>query len=505
MKRKPIVIVSLLIVTLLVSLLAGCGKKEEGTPIDAPAVLENLVKNVKYDTELSEVEKDAALYFPGLPEKSEIKLYAGNGYFADEVALITLPNASASKDAVKVVEKHIEELRNQYQNYIPEEVSKINSAIICPVDRYIFLCITSDTKTAGTILDKPNLAAVPSDTSDPSGVPNTTTEVSTASQPTTGTVDTAKEQRPSIKSKSGTYHDYGTFVLRIDDKAYENYGYVDASAEEYAKLVNKTADSLKGKTKVYSLPIPTAIGVVFPDDIAPKFPDATNQAPAIQSIFDKMSENVIPVNCYTNLLKHRDEYLYFHTDYHWNGRGAYYAYETFCKAKGVEPIQLSDRTEKQFPNFLGALYWNNSSKDPILAENPDTVYAYYPKSSNATMSYTDVKGQTYDWNIITDVSGWDNSSKYSTFAAGDNPVAVFKNPDVKDGSVAIVVKDSYGNALLPYLVDHYSTIYEIDFRYWEGNLISFAQEKGANDLIFANNLSMIGNNFLIGKLSGIIG
>ena len=70
--------------------------------------------------------------------------------------------------------------------------------------------------------------------------------------------------------------------------------------------------------------------------------------------------------------------------------------------------------------------------------------------------------------------------------------------------MCVIVKESYGNALLPYLVDHYSTIYEIDYRYWEGNLFDFALEKGADDLIFANNLSMIGSNLLIGKLDGIV-
>ena len=104
-----------------------------------------------------------------------------------------------------------------------------------------------------------------------------------------------------------------------------------------------------------------------------------------------------------------------------------------------------------------------------------------------------------------DVSNWKTSTKYSTFAGGDNPFAVFTNPDVTDGSVCVVVKESYGNALLPYLVDHYSTIYEIDYRYWNGNLIDFAAEKNANDLIFANNLSMIGSSLLIGKLAGIVG
>ena len=121
------------------------------------------------------------------------------------------------------------------------------------------------------------------------------------------------------------------------------------------------------------------------------------------------------------------------------------------------------------------------------------------------MTFTDRDGQTYAWSIITDVTDWNSGSKYNTFAGSDNPYSEFTNPDVTDGSVCVIVKDSYGNALLPYLVDHYSTIYEIDYRYWNGNLADFVREKNADDLIIAHNLVMIGSDYLIGMFANIVG
>ena len=120
------------------------------------------------------------------------------------------------------------------------------------------------------------------------------------------------------------------------------------------------------------------------------------------------------------------------------------------------------------------------------------------------MELTDRQGNTMSWSIIADVSSWGSASKYSTFAGGDSPFAVFTNPEVKDGSVCVIVKESYGNALLPYLVDHYSTVYEIDYRYWDGNIVDFVNEKKADDLIFANNMSMLRSVYLIGMLEEII-
>lgn len=312
------------------------------------------------------------------------------------------------------------------------------------------------------------------------------------------------DEPPVLMSESGEYYDYGGGIIRVDNMAFEEYGYIDTAAREYADIINRVADELAGRTTVYCMALPTAIGVVLPDDISAVFPRYEDQGEAVLKIYEKMSENVVAVNSHPKLMQHRDEYLYFRTDYHWNGPAAYYAYEAFCEMKGVRPYTLDEREKVEFGGFLGALYRNSCGEDPILAETPDTVIAYKPHSKSASMELTDRQGNTMAWSIIADVSSWGIGSKYSTFAGGDSPFAVFTNPEVKDGSVCIIVKESYGNALLPYLVDHYSTVYEIDYRYWEGNIIDFAKEKRADDLIFANNMSMLRSSYLIGMLAEII-
>jgi hypothetical protein len=40
----------------------------------------------------------------------------------------------------------------------------------------------------------------------------------------------------------------------------------------------------------------------------------------------------------------------------------------------------------------------------------------------------------------------------------------------------------------------------IDYRYWDGSISEFAVKKDVSDVIFLNNVSMIRNKSLIGKL-----
>ena len=336
--------------------------------------------------------------------------------------------------------------------------------------------------------------------------PKTSPSEEQTSTETTQTPTTAPEPThdyPELKSKNGTFSTYSSGAIRVDNAAFSVCGTLsDSVTSKYAALVSEVADSLNGKTKVYSLIIPTSYGVTLPDDIKPQIANYANQGENIAKVFSKMSENVTPVYCYDDLMTHRDEYLYFRTDHHWNGKGAYYAYEAFCRTKGIEPFTLEKREKKEFDGFLGTMYQNNGKDENLLPA--DTVEAFLPVSANAAMKFTNTDGTTYDWPIVKDVSEWSSGAKYNTFAGSDNPIAEFTNPDVADGSVLIVVKESFGNALLPYLVDHYSKIYEIDYRYWKGNLVSFAEEVGADDLLFANNIMMTSTSLLVGNLSKII-
>jgi hypothetical protein len=134
-----------------------------------------------------------------------------------------------------------------------------------------------------------------------------------------------------------------------------------------------------------------------------------------------------------------------------------------------------------------------------MKANPDTVTAYYP-NAESVMHVKASDGTKYDWPVIYDVSNYSESLKYSAFIASDNPYTKIVNKDLDDGSACIVVKESFGNAFVPFLVDHYQTIYVIDYRYWTGSISELAQKKKVADVIFVNNLSMIRNKSLVGKL-----
>ena len=224
---------------------------------------------------------------------------------------------------------------------------------------------------------------------------------------------------------------------------------------------------------------------------------------AIDKISGFLNGNVTVINPYENLMRHRDEYIYFRTDHHWTADGAYYAYEELCRAAGLTPISREEHKTDTFDGFLGSFY-KDTNQNAELGKNPDSVKVYYPVSENTSLVYTSTNGNSNSWKVIWDVSDYGASMKYSTFIAGDNPFTKIENKDKMDGSSCIVVKESFGNALVPFLVDHYETIYVVDYRYWQGNISQLAEEYNVDDLYFLNNLSMIRSDYLVGKLSQVV-
>ncbi len=282
--------------------------------------------------------------------------------------------------------------------------------------------------------------------------------------------------------------------------AYGAYSFSQAAADAYINALDEAGEKLDGITNVYSLLVANNSGVVLDDATCAKL-GGSNQQQAIEYYNHSFSDKVTPIEYFDDLKAHKDEYLYFRTDHHWTQQGAYYAYKEFAKLKGFKAEKLSDLNEYVFSPFLGT-YYSELQLDSMAA-NPDTVYAYAPKSTN-DMQYMDENGNMVDWRIIQDVSDWTESSGYYCFIGGDKPYAIMDNPDIEDGTSCLVIKESYGNCFIPFLVDHYDKVYYMDFRSAAYNAVDFCKEHKVTDLIVENNIQIIGSEDVVETIKSIL-
>ena len=226
------------------------------------------------------------------------------------------------------------------------------------------------------------------------------------------------------------------------------------------------------------LPCPVSAIVVDDPEVTPDFTDQKWVLDTMQSRFSGVNF----VNSYSEIYSHRKEYLYFKSDHHWTQLGAYYAYRAFAESVGLTPTPLSDmRYEVINDDFQGSMY--SFTGDARVKSFRDTVEVHYPtKDATMTVTRRDGTTQTYDRLIIPEYGS------YLSFIASDNPFTVINVPSNPQDRSILVMKDSYGNAFVPFLAEHYGNIIVIDPRYCDENIAETYKNYGLTDILFVGNI-----------------
>ncbi len=302
---------------------------------------------------------------------------------------------------------------------------------------------------------------------------------------------------PTDDGKGDTFE--GTYIN--GDTAYQLYFFNQQNSDSYVALINKFASQTEGKAQVYNMIVPLHYQIALSEETVKKY-NASDCSETIDYMYANLSDGIKAVDTLPYLISRNDEYLYFRTDHHWTARGAYYAYLAFCETKGIEPTPLESYESHRFDGFLGTFY-ANANQPAAMKNNPDYVEAFVPIGTNDALIH-DKDGNILDLSVVSLKTGNNNSNKYLCFICGDNPLTEIHNPSITDGSSIVVVKESYGNAFIPFLVDSYEHVYVIDYRAWSGNLADFVVNKGIDDVLFLNVVSNTSTSERLKELSKII-
>jgi hypothetical protein len=268
-------------------------------------------------------------------------------------------------------------------------------------------------------------------------------------------------------------------VVIYDNRAMELFGGTNAMAKMYAACVNKYFDELNGIATIYDIAVPSSIAFYPPMEYRKMGASEKNN---IDQIYSNLVPGVKAVNAFDEISAHRNQYIYFGTDHHWTGLGAYYAYSAFCKTAGINPIALESMTHKVKPNYLGSLYL--LTHDAKLKENPDSVEYWMVPGKHTTTVYRNLSGKGSGGSCYAEGARGGNS--YGVFLGGDNPLMRIESDYNKNGRSCVIIKNSYGNPFSTYFTANYQTVFVVDYRYYTGSLIDLVKENNINDVIFIN-------------------
>ena len=287
----------------------------------------------------------------------------------------------------------------------------------------------------------------------------------------------------------------GIYIYK--NMGFELFGGSTKMAEYYSSVINKYRAALPENVNIYNMVVPKHAEFALPSRFSSL---SKSQKDSIDKIYYGLDSGIIAVDAYSILKEHSKEYIYFNTDHHWTGLGAYYAYTVFMESAGLPYYDYSDYTKHIIEDFRGTLYSGTQSED--LYNNPDYVeWCEFPVSYTA---YQYKKGDLANYyETIVMASYAKGVNAYGVYLGGDFPLTIVKT-NVGNGRKCLIIKESYGNAPSTYIASGFDETYIVDERYYEGNIVDLVKERGITDVLIINNVSAANTEFHIANIESLL-
>lgn len=188
--------------------------------------------------------------------------------------------------------------------------------------------------------------------------------------------------------------------------------------------------------------------------------------------------------------------LYYRTDHHWTSLGAFSAYQAFCKEEGRELPKLSDYESRILSK---AFYGTSYAKAGLYSVKPDTMTAMQKRDGvEVLVDY----GTGEPEHSLYDESFLSKRDKYRVFLKGNYPLTRIKTSN-HNGKRLLLIKDSYANTFVQFLVEDYEEIHMVDPRAFKESLTKYAKEQGVTEVLFLYQIKNFAEDTALAGIHGM--
>lgn len=175
--------------------------------------------------------------------------------------------------------------------------------------------------------------------------------------------------------------------------------------------------------------------------------------------------------------------IYFCTDHHWTTNGAYVGAKTYLETQNIQ-IAEQDIFDVQTVSdeFYGTLYSKVAGLPGTHADNVDIPRALPENlviesdSAPADALGADGEKEMPQLTGIYDLSKLGMKDKYAVYFGGNYGKITIKNLQAEGKGSLLIIKDSYANSMIPYLLNNYEQITMIDLRYYNESVPELVAE-----------------------------
>ena len=144
------ILIAMLSVLMIVSLLGGCAEKQQ-KELDAASVADAILAAGVFEDELTEMPASRLSTYYLLAE-SDLKAYkvyrSSTQSTPEEIAVFTASSSDTLETVKKAVDTRLEDLKAQYQDYQPQEMYKLENALVETSGDTVILVVSADHEKA---------------------------------------------------------------------------------------------------------------------------------------------------------------------------------------------------------------------------------------------------------------------------------------------------------------------------------------------------------------------
>ncbi|MCR4771154.1 MAG: DUF4358 domain-containing protein [Oscillospiraceae bacterium] len=138
---------------IIFAVLYGCGTKP--ADIDISSLADSVMAGSAFSDELAPADSQIGCYLygvdPALPENS-VFLFS-SGATAEELAAFKMRSAADAETVETAVRERISAQRASFADYNPDEVPKLDRAVVKRSGVYVVLCVAADSSAAESAVD----------------------------------------------------------------------------------------------------------------------------------------------------------------------------------------------------------------------------------------------------------------------------------------------------------------------------------------------------------------
>lgn len=285
-----------------------------------------------------------------------------------------------------------------------------------------------------------------------------------------------------VSAKTNIEHSFGKnnfndVTIGKDDYLFQNVVIPSSKQQkELATVMNSFTQQYKDVT--FSMILVPNKSTVLQDKL-PILRKNQDQTVLISDFYSLLDKKIKRTDAVSALKKAEASSFYYRSDHHWTMDGAFSVFQEYKR------MMIPNGKDMEYDHYLvsDSFHGTLANTSGFYGES-DIMTIYTPKTETVNIvNYVEEQEKS---TTLYDVNKVNSSNPYDIYLGGNHPFLKIETNSTKDKRL-LVLKDSFANCFIPFLVPYYNEIYVIDPRYYYDDVNALMKENNISDVLFLYN------------------